>query len=156
MSCFIFISLLISIEGFKIYSRIIPINQKQIITSLNAIEAATDTSTYLAIFAATLIPSLLLVKFVGDSADGSRGKLSEKTQNAFKKKMMQQPNINLTLPTSEEEQLKEQIAKAYIQDKDVDVAVLEEKLRQRIKWRKELNLQKSKSGSIVDIEDEGW
>jgi hypothetical protein len=36
--------------------------------------------------------------------------------------MMEQPGQNWALPTSEEEQLKKQIAKAYMQDKDVDVA----------------------------------
>ena len=37
---------------------------------------------------------------------------------------LMQTTPNLTLPTSEEDDLKRQIAKAYQQDKDVDVAVL--------------------------------
>ena len=68
--------------------------------------------------------------------------------------MMEQPGANLALPTSEEEALKRQIAKAYLQDKDVDVAVLEEKLRQRAQWRKEM-LAQSKASSKPD-EDDGW
>lgn len=74
-------------------------------------EIDSNTLTYGGMFLATMIPSLLLVKFVGDSADSSRGNLSEKTQSEFKKRMMQQPNLNLSLPTSEEEQLKKEIAK---------------------------------------------
>ena len=42
-----------------------------------------------------------------------------------------------------------------MQDKDVDVAVLEEKLRKRATWRKEMMAQQ-KAGA-ADIEDEdGW
>jgi flagellar motor protein MotB len=106
-------------------------------------------------FVATIIPSLAFVKFVGDSADSSRGSLSEKTKNDFKKRMMQQPNINFSIPTSEEEELKKQIGKAYMQDKDVDVAVLEEKLRKRAQWRKEMMAQaKTQAASYED--DDGW
>lgn len=48
-----------------------------------------------------------------------------------------------------------------MQDKDVDVAVLEEKLRKRIQWRKEVIQQqreaKFSSGSNTDaLEDDGW
>ena len=56
-------------------------------------------------------------------------------------------------PTQEEEQLKKMIKKAYLEDKDVDVAVLEKKLRQRIAWRKEVMA----SGESTNDEDEdGW
>jgi len=111
-----------------------------------------------------LIPALLLVKFVGDAADNSRGSLSDKTRNEFKKKMMQQPTLSLSVPTSEEEELKKQIAKAYLQDKDVDVAVLEEKLRKRAQWRKEVLLQakQREAAAAADpqgaaaADDEGW
>lgn len=113
--------------------------------------------TYGALFAATMIPSLLIVKFVGDSADASRGQLSEKTKNEFKRKMMQQPTLNLSIPTTEEEELKKQITKAYLADKDVDVAVLEEKLRQRAQWRKEVMAQKrQQSIDVSNDQDDGW
>lgn len=72
--------------------------------------------------------------------------------------MMEQPGANLSLPTSEEEALKKQIAKAYLQDKDVDVAVLEEKLRKRAQWRKEMIAQRtvaSRNRSNQE-DDEGW
>eukprot|EP01035_Chromulina_nebulosa_P018658 gene18658-24403_t len=115
-------------------------------------------TAYAAIFAVTMIPSLLIVKFVGDAADDSRGTLSEKTQQEFKRKMMQQPTLNLSIPTSEEEELKKLIAKAYIQDKDVDVAVLEEKLKQRQQWRKEVNALKKQQllNPAPADDDEGW
>jgi hypothetical protein len=68
---------------------------------------------------------------------------------------MDQPGRNLALPTSEEEALKKAVAKAYMQDKDVDVAVLEEKLRKRAQWRKEM-MANQKAGA-EDVEDEdGW
>lgn len=69
---------------------------------------------------------------------------------------MEQPGQNWSLPTNEEEALKKQIAKAYMQDKDVDVAILEEKLKQRAQWRKEMMQQaKAKAQEIVEDED-GW
>lgn len=71
--------------------------------------------------------------------------------------MMEQPGSNFALPTSEEEALKKQIAKAYMQDRDVDVAVLEEKLRKRAEWRKEMMAQaKASQNNPSDPEDEGW
>lgn len=82
---------------------------------LHVIEIQNDAVTYAGIFAVTMIPSLIFVKFVGDSADQSRGSLSEETQSTFKKKMMQQPTLSLSIPSTEEEQLKKQIAKAYMQ-----------------------------------------
>lgn len=69
--------------------------------------------------------------------------------------MMEQPGANFALPTSEEEALKKQIAKAYMQDKDVDVAVLEEKLRKRAQWRKEMMAQAKNTASSTEDED-GW
>ena len=57
-------------------------------------------------------------------------------------------------PSQEEEQLKRMIQKAYLEDKDVDVAVLEEKLRQRIAWRKEV--MASKSANPGDVDEDGW
>ena len=68
---------------------------------------------------------------------------------------MEQPGANFALPTNEEEALKRQIAKAYMQDKDVDVAVLEEKLKKRAEWRKEM-LQKSRTDAKNMLDDEGW
>ena len=114
-----------------------------------------NTQTYIALAVVTLLPSLAFVKFVGDAADTSRDKLSEETKANFKKSMMSQPGDNLALPTSEEEALKKAVAKAYMQDKDVDVAVLEEKLRKRAQWRKEVMAQQKKGA--LDMEDEdGW
>ena len=114
-------------------------------------------STYVGLFLVTLVPSLAIVKFIGDSADDSRGNLSDKTKKDFKRRMMQQPNLNLSIPTTEEEELKKQIAKAYMQDKDVDVAVLEEKLRKRAQWRKELMMEKrAESQSLSSDDDDGW
>jgi len=113
------------------------------------------TTEYAAIFAATIIPSFAFVKFVGDQADSSRATMSVNQKAKFKKAMMETPGINLALPTSEEEVLKQQIQKAYLQDKDVDVAVLEEKLKQRIQWRKEMQAQKNKGGGEIE-DDDGW
>ena len=72
--------------------------------------------------------------------------------------MMQQPTITFGIPTTEEEEIKKQISKAYLQDKDVDVAILEERLRKRVQWRKEiLQQEKAKSASKENTEDEdGW
>jgi len=67
--------------------------------------------------------------------------------------MMEQPGVNLSLPTSEEEMLKKQIAEAYRQDKDVDVAVLEEKLKLRAKWRKEML---AKQSGVTGVDEDGW
>lgn len=146
-------------------SRLTTIGRKQIIsntaTSLNLdissgmIELDGSPTTYGILFAVTMIPALAFVKFVGDKADTSRGSLSEKTQTEFKKRMMQQPNLNLTIPSSEEEDLKKQIAKAYMQDKDVDVGVLEERLRKRAQWRKEMMTQ-ARRESAESVDDEGW
>ena len=69
---------------------------------------------------------------------------------------MEQPGANFNLPTSEEEALKKQIAKAYIQDKDVDVAVLEEKLRKRAQWRKEMMAQAKTNSANQSEDDDGW
>lgn len=98
------------------------------------------------------------MKFVGDQADTSRDKISDKTKEKFKRAMMEQPGQNFAIPTSEEEQIKKQIAKAYMQDKDVDVAVLEEKLRQRAQWRKEMMAQRrmQSSSSAGQDDEEGW
>ena len=98
-----------------------------------------------------------VVKFVGDSADSSRDKLSQKTKEKFKRAMMEQPGANFAIPTTEEEALKKQIAKAYMQDRDVDVAVLEEKLRKRAEWRKEILAQaRVNQNNPSNVEDDGW
>ena len=75
--------------------------------------------------------------------------------------MDQGAGVNFASPTAEEEAIKRQIAKAYREDKDVDVAVLEEKLRERAKWRKELQAQLqakavSGGGATTSAEDDGW
>lgn len=69
---------------------------------------------------------------------------------------MEQPGANFAIPTSEEEDLKKQIAKAYMQDKDVDVAVLEEKLRKRAQWRKEVLTQRKVSSNVNTEDEDGW
>jgi hypothetical protein len=125
-------------------------------TSKNMIEIEANSYTYGAMFLATMIPSMALVKFVGDQADTSRGSLSEKTKNKFVKQMLEQPGRNLQLPTSEEEALKKQVAKAYMQDKDVDVAILEEKLRLRAQWRKEMIEKQKQDASIALTDEDGW
>ena len=44
-----------------------------------------------------------------------------------------------------------------MQDKDVDVAVLEEKLRKRVQWRKEMMAQTRLQQATATTEDEdGW
>ena len=116
-------------------------------------EIEVNTATYVGIFVATLVPSLAFVKFVGDQADQSKEKLSDKQKMLFKKRMMETPGTNVGV-TSEEEALKKQIAKAYMQDNDVDVAVLEEKLRLRAQWRKEILAQQKELASTED--DDGW
>jgi hypothetical protein len=70
--------------------------------------------------------------------------------------MMEQPGANFAIPSTEEEDLKKQIAKAYMQDKDVDVAVLEEKLRKRAQWRKEMIAQARAVNSKPSDDDDGW
>ena len=123
--------------------------------TLKMIDFEPDAMTYAGIFALTIIPSMAFIKFIGDSADSSRGSISEKTKERFVKSMMEQPGANFANPTSEEEALKKQIAKAYMQDKDVDVAVLEEKLRKRAQWRKEM-MQQAKSDANAATDDDGW
>lgn len=123
---------------------------------LNMIELEANSATYAGMFLVTIIPSLAFVKFVGDQADTSRDKLSDETKARFKASMMEQPGSNLSLPTNEEEALKRAVAKAYMEDKDVDVAVLEEKLRKRAQWRKEM-LAQQRNAAEADLEDEdGW
>eukprot|EP01038_Epipyxis_sp_PR26KG_P013042 gene13042-17478_t len=129
------------------------INRKK---NLKMIEFEANTYTYAGMLVATLVPSLLFVKFIGDQADASRGNLSEKTKERFKKAMMEQPGANFAVPTSEEEELKKQIAKAYMQDKDVDVAVLEEKLRKRALWRKEMMQQAKTTQFNTNVDEDGW
>jgi hypothetical protein len=128
---------------------------KRASSELKMIELEANTATYIGMFVATMIPSLAFVKFIGDQADTSRGSLSTETKEKFKKAMMEQPGSNFALPTSEEEALKKQIAKAYMQDKDVDVAVLEEKLKKRAQWRKEM-MQQAKSSSANMEDEDGW
>jgi hypothetical protein len=70
--------------------------------------------------------------------------------------MMEQPGANFAIPSTEEEDLKKQIAKAYLQDKDVDVAVLEEKLRKRAQWRKEVLAQRKVSPNVNTEDEDGW
>ena len=97
-----------------------------------------------------------VVKFIGDKADSSRDNLSDETRQRFKRAMMEQPGQNFALPTSEEEELKRQIAKAYMQDKDVDVAVLEEKLRKRAQWRKEMIAENRREAQAISEDEDGW
>jgi hypothetical protein len=72
--------------------------------------------------------------------------------------MMEQPGANFALASAEEEEIKKMIAKAYMQDKDVDVAVLEEKLRTRVRWRKEMQAKKAAKALSTDevVDDDGW
>ena len=114
-----------------------------------------NTSTYIALGVITTIPSILFVKFIQDAADSSKDNLSDETRRKFKKSMMENPATNLALPSSEEEMLKKQIAKAYMQDKDVDVAILEDKLKKRAQWRKEM-LASAKSMSESMTDEDGW
>ncbi len=116
-----------------------------------------NSATYAGIAVITMIPSLLLVKFVGDTADVTKDKLSDEQKANFKARMMDTNRgfVNFGVPTSEEEILQKQIAEAYRQDKDVDVAVLEKKLKERAQWRKEM-MEESKQ-LTSDYEDEdGW
>ena len=112
------------------------------------------TPEYSVLFALTIVPSLAFVKFVGDQADSSRSQMTENQKEKFQRAMMDVGTGQLNTPTDEEEQLKKAIAKAYMEDKDVDVAVLEEKLRQRIAWRKEVMAQAKNNPDSVD--EDGW
>mmetsp|Transcript_24558 Transcript_24558/g.40932 ORF Transcript_24558/g.40932 Transcript_24558/m.40932 type:complete len:158 (+) Transcript_24558:73-546(+) len=125
-------------------------------SNLKMIELEANTATYAGMFLVTIIPSLAFVKFIGDNADSSRDSLSDETRERFKRSMMEQPGQNFQLPTSEEEQIKQQIAKAYMQDKDVDVAVLEEKLRKRVQWRKEVMAQQRAEANTISEDEDGW
>ena len=131
------------------------INKFAVKKTLNLRMFDEQTVTYAGMALATIVPSIFFVKFVGESADNSRGNISDDAREKFKRKMMEQPNINLGAPTSEEDALKRQIAKAYMQDKDVDVAVLEEKLKKRAQWRKEMMAQ-AKIDSANMSNDDGW
>ena len=122
-------------------------------SSLKMLELEANTATYVGMFLITAIPSLAFVKFVGDSADNSRSDLSADTKRRFKKAMMEQPGRNLSDASEEEESLKRQIAEAYKADKDLDVAVLEGKLKLRQKWRQEVRqAQTGKTG----VDEDGW
>eukprot|EP01039_Chlorochromonas_danica_P008511 gene8511-9383_t len=97
---------------------------------------------YYGIFFATMLPSMLIIKFVGDRADASRTKMSSESKERFKKELLSSSADENKL-TKEEEGIKKQLEKAIMQGKDVEAAVLEEKLRQRVKWRKEVAAQRS-------------
>lgn len=135
-------------------SRMLTAAARRKYSALQMIELEANTATYVGMFVLTIVPSLAFVKFVGDASDASRGSLSAETKQRFTKSMMEQPGANLSLPTNEEEALKKAIAKAYIQDKDVDVAVLEEKLRKRALWRKEA--MAASRGKVEEVDEEGW
>lgn len=155
---FFVITFLIFSESVVSFTGVSKFNQKtrSSTRSLNMFELEANSMTYAGIFVATIIPSLAFVKFVGDAADGSRDNLSEETKQRFKKAMMEQPGQNFALPSSEEEELKRQIAKAYMQDKDVDVAVLEAKLKKRAEWRKEMISQSKKNADAILEDEDGW
>ena len=104
--------------SFRTMNKVRPFNNGR---SLKMIEIQLNTATYVGIAVATMIPSLafgihihppnlilskpnlklthlyefLLVKFVGDKADSSRGSLSDKTKEKFKRAMMEQPVIEI-------------------------------------------------------------
>ena len=143
-------------QGFALLpgSRMLTSAARRKSAALQMIELEANTATYVGMFVLTIVPSLAFVKFVGDASDASRGSLSAETKQRFTKSMMEQPGANLSLPTNEEEALKKAIAKAYIQDKDVDVAVLEEKLRKRAQWRKEA--MAASRGKVEEVDEEGW
>eukprot|EP00607_Mallomonas_marina_P007204 CAMPEP_0182416648 /NCGR_PEP_ID=MMETSP1167-20130531/1019_1 /TAXON_ID=2988 /ORGANISM="Mallomonas Sp, Strain CCMP3275" /LENGTH=126 /DNA_ID=CAMNT_0024589619 /DNA_START=162 /DNA_END=542 /DNA_ORIENTATION=+ len=124
-------------------------------TQLKMIELEANTATYVGMFVATMIPSLVLVKFIGDSADKSRDSISDEQKEKFKKAMMETQGVNLGAISTEEDAIKKRIAQAYMQDKDVDVAVLEQKLRDRAKWRRELQEETKNAGQGGEDED-GW
>jgi hypothetical protein len=79
--------------------------------------------------------------------------MTENQKAKFQKAMLDVGVADFGNPTAEEEQLKRLIQKAYLEDKDVDVAVLEEKLRQRIAWRKEIMANQSVAGGV---DEDGW
>ena len=145
----ILLALAAAVSGFR-SSRMMPVRKPH---QRLQMEIELNTATYVGIFLVTMVPSLAFVKFVGDQADQSKEKLSEKQKMLFKKRMMETPGTNVGV-TSEEEAIKKQIAKAYMQDKDVDVAVLEEKLRLRAQWRKEILAQQKELATSED--DDGW
>ena len=125
-------------------------------TSLHMVFEDMDPNVmYAGMALVTIVPSVLFVSFVGKAADNSRDTISTESRDKFKRKMMETPGINLALPTSDEEALKKQIALAYMKDKDVDVAVLEQKLLKRAQWRKEM-MAKAKSDAAAYEDDEGW
>eukprot|EP00981_Chlorochromonas_danica_P001367 scaffold292_cov161-Ochromonas_danica.AAC.5 len=104
---------------------------------------------------------MMAVKFVGDRADASRTKMSSESKERFKKELLSSSADENKL-TKEEEGIKKQLEKAIMQGKDVEAAVLEEKLRQRVKWRKEVAAQRSAAiaGSGKDdknaVDEDGW
>ncbi len=157
MYALLVLSLILSVSAFTPRGLGSAVHSSSLVSrnSLKMMEIELNSATYAGIFAAMMIPSLAFVKFVGDAADNSREDMSEETKARFKAAMMEQPGQNLALPTNEEEQLQKAIAKAYMQDKDVDVAVLEEKLRKRAQWRKEMMAQQASSMASLEDED-GW
>ena len=138
------------------YSKHYPTTTRRQSSSLKMIFEDVDPNVlYTGMALVTIIPSVLFVGFVGKAADNSRDSISTESKNKFKRKMMETPGINLALPTSDEEALKKQIALAYMKDKDVDVAVLEQKLLKRAQWRKEM-MAKARSDAAAYEDDEGW
>jgi len=124
--------------------------------SLQMFDIELSGPVYAGIFALTLIPSLAFVKFVGDAADNSKESITDEQKQAFKSRMMDTNRgfVSFGVPSTEEELLQKAITKAYMQDKDVDVAVLEQKLKQRAEWRKEM-MQEAKIAAAEEDED-GW
>jgi hypothetical protein len=103
-----------------------------------------------------MIPSLLFVKFVGDAADSSKESITDEQKAEFKAKMMDTNRgfVSFGVPSTEEEMLQKAIQNAYRQDKDVDVAVLEQKLKQRAEWRKEMMADAKMAAE--DVDEDGW
>jgi hypothetical protein len=123
--------------------------------NLNMMEIELNSATYAGIAVVTLIPSLLFVKFVGDAADNSKDNITEEQKASFKARMMDTNRgfVSFGVPSTEEELLQDKIRQAYMQDKDVDVAVLEEKLRQRVQWRKEMAAE---AKTLAEEDEDGW
>ena len=74
--CFAFVSSF-QVSRWKCSSKF---SSRKDTTSLKMLDLESDTVTYAAMFALTMIPSLAFVKFVGDQADKSRGNISEEVQ----------------------------------------------------------------------------
>ena len=89
MSSLLVILLIAFVANIKAFNPILTSSKGRYAShSLKMIDFELNSATYAGIFVATMVPSLIFVKFIGDQADSSRGNLSLKTKEKFKRAMV--------------------------------------------------------------------